>query len=311
MQRDDLIDLNAFIAIAQERSFTRAAARMGLSQSALSHKIRRLETRLGVRLLSRTTRSVAPTDAGERLLEGIVPAFDQIADQLDILGDLREKPAGLIRITAPQHAAQTILWPAAAKIMHAYPEVSFEISVDPGMRDIVADRFDAGIRLGEQVARDMIALRIGPNLRMAAVATPAYFATHGVPLGPQDLAQHRCINLRFTTAGGLYAWELEKDGRELNVRVEGQVISNNADVVVRAARQGLGIAYLPEDYVREDIAAGRLLRVLEDWCPPFPGYHLYYPSRRQPKAAFALLIEALRYRDARPQPAPDPAPAHS
>lgn len=297
MQRDDLIDLSAFIAIANERSFTRAAAKMGVSQSALSHKIRRLEARLGVRLLSRTTRSVSPTDAGQRLLEGIVPAFDQITDQLDVLGDLREKPAGSVRITAPQHAAMTILWPAAAKIMRDYPDVEIEISVDSGMRDIVTDRFDAGIRLGEQVARDMVALRIGPPLRMAAVATPAYFAQHGIPETPQDLASHRCVNLRFTTAGGLYAWELEKDGRELNVRVEGQFISNNADFIVQAARDGFGIAFLPEDYAQEDLEAGRLQRVLEDWCPPFPGYHLYYPSRRQPKAAFALLIEALRYRD--------------
>jgi DNA-binding transcriptional LysR family regulator len=297
MQRDDLIDLNAFIAIANERSFTRAAAKMGVSQSALSHKIRRLEARLGVRLLSRTTRSVSPTDAGQRLLEGIVPAFDQITDQLDVLGDLREKPAGSVRITAPQHAAKTVLWPAASKIMRDYPDVEIEISVDSGMRDIVTDRFDAGIRLGEQVARDMIALRIGPPLRMAAVATPAYFAQNGVPVAPQDLANHRCVNLRFTTAGGLYAWELEKDGRELNVRVEGQFISNNADFIVQAARDGFGIAFLPEDYAQEDLEAGRLQRVLEDWCPPFPGYHLYYPSRRQPKAAFALLIEALRYRD--------------
>ena len=297
MQRDDLIDLSAFIAIANERSFTRAAAKMGVSQSALSHKIRRLEARLGVRLLSRTTRSVSPTDAGQRLLEGIVPAFDQITDQLDVLGDLREKPAGSVRITAPQHAAMTILWPAAAKIMRDYPDVEIEISVDSGMRDIVTDRFDAGIRLGEQVARDMVALRIGPPLRMAAVATPAYFAQHGIPETPQDLASHRCVNLRFTTAGGLYAWELEKDGRELNVRVEGQFISNNADFIVQAARDGFGIAFLPEDYAQEDLEAGRLQRVLEDWCPPFPGYRLYYPSRRQPKAAFALLIEALRYRD--------------
>lgn len=296
MQRDDLIDLNAFIAIAEERSFTRAASRLGVSQSALSHKIRRLETRLGVRLLSRTTRSVSPTDAGERLLAGLIPAFEQIEDHLEFLGELRERPAGTIRITVPLHAANTLIWPAAVQLMRDYPDVSVELSVDSGMRDIVADRFDAGVRLGEQVARDMIAVRIGPELRMAAVAAPAYFETHGIPQIPQDLAEHKCLNLRFTTAGGLYAWEFEKDGRELNVRVEGQFTSNNVEMLTRSAIEGFGIAFVPEDIVAGHIEAGRLQRVLQDWCPPFPGYHLYYPSRRQPKAAFALLIEALRYR---------------
>lgn len=297
MLRDELNDLNAFIAIAEERSFTRAAARMGISQSALSHKIRRLEARLGVRLLSRTTRSVSPTDAGERLLNGIVPAFAQIEDQLDILGESREKPAGTIRITAPSHATRTVLWPAVSKLMRDYPEVEVELSVDSGLRDIVEDRFDAGVRLGEQVARDMIAVRIGPELRMSAVAAPDYLRENGIPRTPQDLAAHRCINLRMTTSGGLYPWELEKRGRELNVRVEGQFISNNVEMITQAALDGFGLAFVPEDYVQGHVAAGRLKRVLEDWCEPFAGYHLYYPSRRQPKPAFALLIEALRYRD--------------
>ena len=298
MQRDDLIDLNAFIAIAEEHSFTRAASKLGVSQSALSHKIRRLETRLGVRLLSRTTRSVSPTDAGERLLAGLRPAFEQIEDHLDVLGELRERPAGTIRLTLPLHAATSIVWPAVAKLMRDYPDISVELSIDSGMRDIVADRFDAGVRLGEQVARDMIAVRIGPELRMAAVATPDYFRAHGRPTQPQDLADHICINLRFTTAGGLYAWEFEKDGRALNARVEGQFITNNVELIIQSAIEGVGIAFVPQDHVADHVAAGRLERVLDDWCPPFPGYHLYYPSRRQPKTAFALLIEALRYRGA-------------
>ncbi|MDE8653125.1 LysR family transcriptional regulator [Novosphingobium album (ex Liu et al. 2023)] len=296
MQRDDLIDLNAFLAVAEERSFTRAAARLGLSQSALSHAIRRLEGRIGVRLLSRTTRSVSPTDAGESLLQSLVPALDQIDQQLAMLNELRERPAGTIRITAPAHAAQTVLWPAACRIMRRYPEIAIEISVDPALRDIVADRFDAGVRLGEQVARDMIAVRIGPDLRMAAVAAPAYLAGHGMPRTPQDLAAHRCVNLRMTTSGGLYAWELEQGTRSLNVRVEGQFISNDVRMVVGAAVAGLGLAFVPEDYVLAEIAAGTLVRVMEDWCPPFPGYHLYYPSRRQPRPAFALLIEELIHR---------------
>lgn len=296
MRRDDLVDLNAFLVVAEERSFTRAAAKLGTSQSALSHTIRRLETRLGVRLLSRTTRSVAATEAGERLLATLGPAFDQIDDQLALLSELREKPSGTIRITTPQHAAERVLWPAAERIMAEHPDVHVELSVDSALRDIVADRFDAGVRLGEQVARDMIAVRIGPDLRMAAVAAPAYFAGRPPPRTPQDLAQHNCINLRLTTFGGLYAWELEKHGRELNVRVDGQFTSNDARMIIRAARTGLGIAFVPEDYAKEDLGTGALVRVLNDWCPPFPGYHLYYPSRRQPTPAFALLIEALRFR---------------
>lgn len=296
MQRDNLVDLNAFLAVAEERSFTRAAARLGTSQSALSHTIRRLETRLGVRLLSRTTRSVAPTEAGERLLETIGPAFDRIDEQLSMLSDFRERPSGTIRITATEGAARLLLWPVVKRLMTDYPEVKVEISVDAGFRDIVADRFDAGIRLGEHLARDMIAVRIGPDLRMAAVAAPSYLAGRPIPRTPQDLADHSCINLRFTTSGGLYAWELEQDGREQRVRVEGQFVSNDPAMVMRAACAGFGLAFVPEDYVEDDIAAGRLVRVLEDWCPPFAGYHLYYPSRRQPAPAFALLIEALRHR---------------
>jgi DNA-binding transcriptional LysR family regulator len=296
MQRDDLVDLNAFMVVAEERSFTRAAAKLGTSQSALSHTIRRLETRLGVRLLSRTTRSVAPTEAGEQLLGTLGPAFDQIDDQLSMLSELRERPSGTIRITAPSHAAEAVIWPAIEQLMTDYPEVKVELSVDSALRDIVAERFDAGVRLGEQVARDMIALRIGPDLRMAAVATPAYFSRMGIPRTPQDLANHNCINLRLMTAGGLYAWELEQDGRELRVRVEGQLVSNDVKLILRAVRAGIGLAFVPEDYVAAEVASGEMRRVLEDWCPPFPGYHLYYPSRRQPTPAFALLIETLRFR---------------
>lgn len=295
MRREELVDLNAFLIVAEERSFTRAAAKLGTSQSALSHTVRRLETRLGIRLLSRTTRSVAPTEAGERLLETLAPCFDAIDEQISMLSELREKPSGTIRITATEGAARAVLWPAVERLMIDYPDVKVEISIDPGFRDIVADRFDAGVRLGEHLARDMIAVPIGPDLRMAAVASSSYFAGRAIPRSPQDLADHNCINLRFAS-GGLYAWELEQDGREQRVRVEGQFVSNDPAMVLRAACAGIGLAFVPEDYVLDDIAAGRLVRVLEDWCPPFSGYHLYYPSRRQPTPAFALLIEALRYR---------------
>jgi DNA-binding transcriptional LysR family regulator len=289
--------LNAFLVVAEERSFTRAAARLAVSQSALSHTIRRLEARLGVRLLARTTRSVAPTEAGETLAGTLGPAFDQIEAQLAVLRQLRERPSGTIRITATDHAAETVLWPAVEGLMASYPEVSVEISVDAGLRDIVSERFDAGIRMGELIERDMIAIPVGPEMRMAAVATPEYLARRGIPRTPQDLAAHRCINVRLMTRGGLYAWELERDGRQLNVRVEGQFVSNDVRMVVRAAKSGLGLAFVPDSYVVEELRSGELDRVLEDWCPPFPGYHLYYPSRREPTSAFALLIEALRHRN--------------
>jgi DNA-binding transcriptional LysR family regulator len=296
MSRHGLNDLLAFRAVARERSFTRAAALGGVSPSALSHTIRALEERLGVRLLTRTTRSVAPTQAGERLLAAIGPHFDAIETGVAALTELRDRPAGRIRITAGEHAAKTILWPAVAKLLPDYPDIQVEVSVDSGLTDIVAGRFDAGIRLGEQVAKDMIAMPVGPELRMACVGAPSYFARADKPGTPQDLAGHACINLRFATSGGLYAWEFEKDGRALNVRVEGQLTFNNARLIRRAALAGFGLAFLPEDQVAGDVAAGRLERVLEDWTPPFPGYHLYYPSRRQHSPAFALLLEALRSR---------------
>jgi DNA-binding transcriptional LysR family regulator len=296
MQREELVDLNAFLVVAEERSFTRAAAKLGTSQSSLSHTIRRLEARLGVRLLTRTTRSVAPTGAGERLLGTLKPALDSIGTELASLGELREKPAGRIRITTTEHAASTVVWPALEKLLADYPDIHVELDVNSSFTDIVTERFDAGVRLGEALANDMVATRIGPDLRMAVVGSPGYFAQRPMPRTPQDLAGHRCINLRLLSAGGLYAWELEKDGRELRVRVEGQLAFNNTRMIVRAAAAGFGLGFVMEDQVAQQLADGRLIRVLEDWCPSFAGYHLYYPSRREPSAAFALLVEALRYR---------------
>jgi DNA-binding transcriptional LysR family regulator len=289
-------DLAAFVGVARERSFTRAAAHLGLSQSALSHTIRTLEERLGLRLLTRTTRSVSTTEAGERLLQRLGPRLDEIEAELASITELREKPAGNIRITAPQFAAETILMPALAKFLQDYPDINVETVIDSAMTDIVAQRYDAGIRLGEQVEKDMIAMRIGPDLRMAAVASPSYFDAHPKPKTPRDLTRHNCINLRLQTFGNLYAWEFERNNRPLNVRVSGQMICNNSSAVVAAAQRGLGIAYLPEDMISDHLAKVSLVRVLGDWCPPFPGYHLYYPTKRQPSAAFKLLLDALRYR---------------
>lgn len=289
-------DLHAFRTVARERSFTRAAAQIGVSPSALSHAVRTLEERIGIRLLTRTTRSVAPTQAGERLLAAIIPHLDGIEEELAAIGELRDKPAGTIRITTGIHAAQTVLWPALAPFLASYPDIEVELSVHSGFVDIVAERFDAGVRLGETIEQDMIAVRIAPDMRMAAVASPAYLADRAPPLTPHDLSAHKCINLRFPTYGGLYVWEFEQEGRALNVRVEGQVIVNDIVLARAAAIDGAGIAYLPEDYVIGDVEAGRLVRVLGNWCPPFPGYHLYYASRRQMSPALGLLIEALRYR---------------
>lgn len=296
MRREDLVDLNAFLIVAEEKSFTRAAVRLGTSQSSLSHTVRRLEAQLGVRLLTRTTRSVAPTEAGERLLGALKPALDSIGAGLAALGELREKPSGTIRITASDHAAETVLWPALERLLPAYPDIHVELSIDSGFTDIVAERFDAGVRLGEALAKDMVAVRIGPDLRMAAVGAPAYFERHPAPRTPHDLAEHCCINMRLSSTSGLYAWELEKDGREVRARVEGQFTFNSVPMVLRAATAGFGLAFVMEDQVAAHLADGRLVRVLEDWCPPFAGYHLYYPSRRQPSAAFAVLVEALRHK---------------
>jgi DNA-binding transcriptional LysR family regulator len=296
MPRPSLDDLATFCAVAEARSFTKAAAQAGVSPSALSHAIRGLEARLGVRLLTRTTRSVALTEAGERLLATVAPRVAEIEAEVEAVGALRHRPGGTIRITTSGHAAESLLWPALAPLLPRYPELKVELSVNAGFIDIVKERFDAGVRLGETIAQDMVAVRIGPDMRMAAVAAPAYFAAHPPPRTPQDLSAHSCINLRFPTHGGLYAWEFEKDGRALSVRVEGQVVVNEIALAVKAAVDGVGIAYLPDDYVQAALRTGVLTRALEDWCPPFPGYHLYYPSRRQQSPAMALLVEALRFR---------------
>jgi DNA-binding transcriptional LysR family regulator len=296
MPRADLNDLLAFLAVARERSFTRAAAKLGVSQSALSHTIREIEERLGIRLLTRTTRSVSPTQAGERLLHTVGPRFEEIEAELDSLSELRDKPAGTIRITAGDHAAETVLWPKLTTFLPAYPDIKVEIIVDYGLTDIVAARYDAGVRGGEQVAKDMIAVRIAPDRRMAVVGAPAYLSKRQEPQTPQDLVGHNCINLRLPTHGGLYAWEFEKADRELKVRVDGQLIFNTTGQMLQAALAGFGLAYVPEGSAEPYIAKRRLRRVLEDWCPAIPGYHLYYPSRRQSSPAFALLVDALRHR---------------
>jgi DNA-binding transcriptional LysR family regulator len=297
MERNDAGDLLAFLAVARERSFTRAAARLGMTQSALSQIIRALEERIGVRLLNRTTRSVTPTQAGERLFQKIAPKFDEMDLELAALSELREKPAGTIRITATEYAARAILLPALAKILPKHPDIKVEVFIDYGLTNIVAVQYDAGIRPGELVAKDMIAVRVGPDLRMAVVGTPSYFADRKRPRTPQDLTEHNCINLRLPTRGGsVYVWEFEKSGRELNVRVEGQLVFNGAGALLDAALKGFGLAYLMEGHVQPYLSSGQLVRVLSDWCPTFSGYHLYYPSRRQSSPAFSLLVDALRYR---------------
>ena len=296
MPRQNVNDLLAFLAVARERSFTKAAAKLGVSQSALSHTIRGLEARLGLRLLTRTTRSVSPTEAGERLLQTVGHRFEEIEAELESLSELREKPAGTIRISAGEHAVNAILSPALMKFLPRYPDIKVEITVDHSLIDIVAQRYDAGVRSGEQVAKDMIAVRIGPDMRMAVVGAPSYFAKRSPPRKPQDLTEHNCINLRLPTYGGLYAWEFEKGDRELKVRVEGQLVLNGTTQMLNAALAGLGLAYVPQDLAQPHLDKGLLTRVLEDWCPPYSGYHLYYPSRRQSSPAFALLVDALRYR---------------
>lgn len=296
MPLENLNDLQAFLVIARSRSFTRAAAQLGVSPSALSHSMRALEERLGIRLLTRTTRSVSPTEAGERLLRTVGPRFEEVEAELAALNELRQKPAGTIRITAGDHPTITLLWPKLSKTLARYPEVKVEISLEGGLVDIAAERFDAGVRLGEQVAKDMVSVRIGPDIRFAAVGTKAYFAKHPVPKTPQDLIAHSCINLRLRTHGGLWAWEFERNGRELKVRVDGQLIFNNIFQVRDAALDGFGLAYVPEDIAQPYISKGELIWVLQDWSPPWSGYHLYYPSRRQSSPAFALIVEALRYR---------------
>ncbi len=295
MPRDTINDLQAFVAVAREQSFTKAATMLGVSQSALSHTVRGLETQLGLRLLTRTTRSVAPTPAGERLLMTMGPLLDEIEAGMAALSEFREKPAGTLRITAGEHAAHTVLWPALERLLPEYPDIKVEIDINNGLTDIVAGRYDAGVRLGEQVAKDMVAVRIGPDTRMAVVGAPSYLASWSEPKTPEDLTAHDCIGLRMQS-GGLLTWEFEKSGREVRVKVEGRLVFNTSLMALEAAVAGQGLAYLLEDRVQACLADGRLVRVLADWCPPFSGYHLYYPSRRQPRPAFALLVDALRYR---------------
>lgn len=297
MRHGDFSDLAAFIAVAEAGSFTRAAAKLGLSQSALSYSVRMLEQRLGVRLISRTTRSLSLTDAGERMLQSLRPAFDHIDSEIAAVSALRDKPTGIIRLTTFRHAARSVLWPVVSSFLMNYPDVQVELSVDEGLTDIVASRFDAGIRIGEQVQKDMVAVRIGPDLRMAVVGSPAYFANRKIPQTPRDLEEHRGVCYRQTTGGGLYAWEFERDGEEIEVRMNGPLVMNDGEMLEEAALDGIVLAYTFESQVEKHIADGRLVRVLEDWCQPFTGYHLYYPSRRQHTAAFALLVEALRYKD--------------
>lgn len=295
MLKDNFNDLISLMMVARERSFTRAAARLGVSQSALSHSIRALEERLALRLLTRTTRSVSPTEAGERLINAIAPRLEEIESQLVAMSEMREKTAGNIRLNAGHHAVKTTLWPALHPFLKQYPDVNVEITVDNTLTDIVSGRYDAGVRLGEQVAKDMVAVRIGPDWSMAVVGSPDYFSSYGRPQSPQDLQHHSCINLRLPTMGDLYAWEFKKEGREIRVRVEGQLIFNSLEPRIEAAISGLGLAFVPEDAVNAYLENGRLERVLTDWSEPFAGYYLYYPSRKQHTSAFARLIEALRY----------------
>jgi DNA-binding transcriptional LysR family regulator len=292
--REDIADLLAFLAVARERSFTKAAGKLGVSQSALSHTIRRLETRLGLRLLTRTTRSVAPTQAGARLLDTAGPRLDEIEAELAMLTEMRDKPAGSLRITTSEQAANTILIPKLAPLLRKYPDIKIELVVESALTDIVAERYDAGVRLGEQLAKGMIAVPIGPAVRMIVVAAPAYLARHPAPKQPQDLTAHCCINIRLPS--GVYAWEFEKAGREVRVRVDGQVTVNRAGGVVSAALEGIGLGYVFEDGVGSYLKKGQLKTVLGDWTPPFSGFQLYYPSRKQSSAAFSLVVEALRYR---------------
>lgn len=289
-------DIEAFLAVARERSFTRAAAKLGVSQSALSHTIRRLEANLGLRLLSRSTRSVSPTEAGQRLIDTVGTRFEEIDAELDALTALRDKPAGAIRLTAGDHAVRTVLWPRLDPFLTRYPDIRVEVNTENALTDIVAERYDAGIRLGESVAKDMIAVRIGADWSMAVVGSPAYFAGRTAPHTPHDLTAHDCINLRLLSYGGYYAWEFEKDGKKLNVRVDGRLAFNTSTQILPAALDGHGLACIPEDMAAPHIAAGKLKRVLKDWMPKFVGYHLYYPSRRQASPAFELLVEALKYR---------------
>lgn len=295
MLKENFNELQIFLAVARERSFTRAAGKLGVSQSALSHAIKALEARLNLRLLTRTTRSVSPTEAGERIIASLEPRLAELEQELEMLLQLNGTASGNLRLSAGEHAVRSLVWPKLKPFLREYPEINVELVVDNGFVDIVDGRFDAGVRLGESVDKDMIAVRIGPDMRMAVVASPDYFAANGTPETPHDLQHHRCINMRLPTAGGLYHWEFEREGKPLRVRVEGQLTFNLLSERIDAAQSGFGIACVPEDVIAESVRCGALVQVLEAWCPAFPGYYLYYPSRKQHPPAFALMIDALRY----------------
>lgn len=296
MARTDFNQLTWFQAVAEERSFTRAAARLGVAQSTLSHTIKQLEASMGIRLLNRTTRNVAPTAAGERLLQTLAPRIAEIEGEIAALGELRDKPSGTIRLTLSDHALESVVWPKLEPLLRDYPDITVELLLDSMFRNIIEEGYDAGVRLGESVEQDMIAVRIGPDWRMIAVASPDYFVAHGTPEHPRDLVDHRCINMRHESSGALYAWEFEKDGQELNVRVEGSLAFNNSYAMIGPAVSGYGIAYVPHSIVERQIASGTLVQVLDDWSPWFDGYFLYYPSRRQSLPAFQVIVDALRHR---------------
>ncbi|QEI06174.1 LysR family transcriptional regulator [Pigmentiphaga aceris] len=298
MARERYSDLMAFLAVAREQSFTRAAAQLGVSQSALSHSVNALEAKMGVRLLTRTTRSVSPTEMGQRLLQNVAPRFQEIEAELAAVGELRNKPAGTIRITASENAAETVVWPKLVALLPDYPQIKVEVTVEPRMVDIVAERYDMGVRLGDDVAKDMVAVRISPDMRFAVVGSPGYLATHAAPIKPQDLLDHECVNLRLMSHGDLYAWEFAKDGQQIKARVEGQLVFNGTRPMLHAALAGFGLSYVPLELARPYISTGQLTQVLEDWCPTFPGYHLYYPSSKQLSRAMTVLIDALRHTDA-------------
>ncbi|MFP3554891.1 LysR family transcriptional regulator [Paraburkholderia sp. SIMBA_049] len=296
MSGENFRDILAFLAVARERSFTRAAAQVGVSQSALSHTIRGLESRLGLRLLTRTTRSVSPTEAGERLIQSVAPRFQVIADELAAFNELRDKPVGTVRITTSDFAANTVLWPKLSKLQPEYPDIKIEIFMDPGLTDIVEERYDAGVRFGDQIAKDMTAVQISPDIRMTIVGAPSYLERHPPPKLPSDLSQHQCINTRYSNRSGVYPWELRKGKRNLQARVEGPWTFNSIYPVLDAALAGFGLAYVPEELTRPHLADGRLQAVLKDWCPTFPGLHIFYASRRQSSPALSLIVETLRYR---------------